>query len=319
MLRTSALTFAIVTAVTSGAIVGTAAMGPTPTDSTSCTCSTIDLDSGSVTLAVLSEGTGSASVSQQISQVNGDARVEIDVDYGETSVGISGETAENGSLVLNVTQDGEVVNESIVVDGAETETVVFRLDSDGVRVNTDEELPSECMCGEIDADVASDVDVESDADLAGDVMDEICDAKPDVQVNVDEDIGVNVGDVREDTNVNAGNVSVNVPMLSLNTGDGGQSAESNQVIQDSGDDHQSQSNVNESGECAKASGGDASISDSASGQSSASSKTAGNVFRIVVSPTDFTGLSGGSGEKGISIGGVLSEWGYGSETGDESN
>lgn len=304
MLRTSALTFAIVTAVTSGAIVGTAATGTNPTDSTSCSCTTIDMEGGSVTLAVVTEGAGSTSVSQQVSQTNGDASVQMDVDYGDTSVEIAGETAENGSLVLDVTRDGET-QESVVVDG-ETETVVFHLSSGGVRVSTDEELPSECTC---DGNVVGE-SVPSGAEVAGDVMDGICDAKSDVEANV--------GDVRKDVNVNAGNVSVNVPIFGSSRGDGDQSAEANQTIE-----NQSRSNAEGndgdassagSDECAKESL-DSGDSATPGRESNADSRVGGNAFRIVVDPTDFPERVGETGERGVSVGGLLS--GFHSGTGDE--
>jgi len=292
-------------------------MGSTPTDGSSCTCSTIDLESGSVTLAVLAEGAETASVSQQVSQVNGDARVHIDINYGGTDVEISGETASNGSLVLSVTRNGEVVDENIVVAGDETDTVVFHLHSDGVSVSTDEEVPSECTCGQIDVNVSSGVDVGSEADIAKDVGDQICDVTSDIQVNEDEQFGL---DIDNTGNVNAGNVSINVPVLGPSSDS---SSESNQVIDENGDDRQSPSNDKEGNsdkkstqydECVKES---SSSSDSTSLRSSIDPRTGENMFRIVFRPNDFGELSETRDDSStaISVGEILSEWGYGPETG----
>lgn len=242
MRRTFVLAFATVAAVASVAIAGTTAMGLGQTDSTSCTCSTVDLESGSVTLVVLANGTdaGSLSVSQQVSQTNDYVRVRIDAEHDGTSVEIAGETVENGSLVLNVTRNGEVVNENVVVDGSETGAVVFHLESDGVRVSTDEETPPECNCDDVlpdvgDAAVLNDADGSDVADIG---LDAACSAISDIEVNVGEGEKVSVGDVVADTNVNAGNVSLNVPVLSS----GDSSANAEQIIDDN-DVFQSEQNA----------------------------------------------------------------------------
>lgn len=327
MIRTSVLALATVTVVASAAIVGTAAWDPSRTDGTSCTCSTIDLASGPVTLVVLADGTegASTSVSQQVSQVNDRARVRIDVDHGGTSVEIAGETVSNGSLVLNVTRDGEVVNESVVADPDEIGTMTFRLGSDGVDIHTDEERPSECSCDDVDvADVRTDEDGD-DSDVAEDAKDLAEDAKQcssgdsNVDVNVGGEGEVNVGNVAEDTNVSAGNVEVNVPVL----GSGDSEANASQHVNDSGDDFQSQQNADGdtagTTECEESSLGDGHRSGDVSpaDRSTVAGRTGGNVFRVVVQPHDLAGLVRSDESRGISIGGLLSELRSGAEDGSD--
>lgn len=184
MIRTSTLAIAVVVAVASGAIVGTATTDVSRTGDTSCTCSTIDVGSGSVTLVVLANGTGGTSVNQQISQTNGHTQVHIDVEYGETSVKIEGETVTNGSLVLNVTRNGAVVNQSVEVSGDEEQTLVFHVDgNENVRITREDELKTcESVCGLSDG---VNVDVQDDV---GDGV------GTDVEVNVGDEIEVNVSD-----------------------------------------------------------------------------------------------------------------------------
>lgn len=253
------------------------------TGGTSCACSTVDLESGSVTLAVIADGAGSTSVSQRVSQVNGDARVRIDVKYDGTDVEIAGETAANGNLVVNVTRDGEVVNESVEIDAEETDVVAFRLESDGVRIST--EKGTECPCETVD-----DIDV----DVPG----------------------------AEDTNVNVGNVEVNVPGLDR----GDSEAHAHQEIDDSDENFQSQRNAAEGDanatkgtECGESPSGDEqpSADISPNDRPASTSGTASNVFRAVVRPNDLAGLAKGDAGREISVGGILSALGH--ETEGESD
>jgi hypothetical protein len=185
MIRKSALVIATVVAMISAAIAGAATTNVSRTDGSSCTCSTIDLESGSVTLAVLTDGDGksSASVSQQVSQVNDHAHVRISIEFGETSVKIEGETAENGSLVLNATRNGEVVNQTVVEDGNGEQTVVFRVDADGnVDITREDDPDCTSACG---IDDGVNVDIKDDLP-DGDGLD--------VEMNVTDGVEVNVSD-----------------------------------------------------------------------------------------------------------------------------
>lgn len=214
MTRTSALILATALVVSVAGAAATAGIGATG-DSTSCTCTSVDLQSGSVDLVVLANRTGGASVSQQIVQ-NGDrVRVTIDLEYDSTSVEIAGETVANGSLVLTVTQDGDVVNDSVVVNGSESDSVVFHVDPDDVRI-TREDVPCERVCEDdvtvddghqpgdgddpsVDVNVGDGVEVNVDADGADspehtecknasveDVRDAAIDHSPDVAIGVNE-------------------------------------------------------------------------------------------------------------------------------------
>lgn len=158
-----------------GAGVGVASEG----DSTACTCTSVDLQSGSVDLVVLADETGGsgASVSQQVIQNGDQARVSIDLEYDSTSVEIAGETVANGSLVLTVTQDGDVVNDSVVVNASESESVVFHVEPDDVRITREDE-PCEQIC----EDDVSVIDGHPVDDGDG----------PSVEVNVGDGVDVNV-------------------------------------------------------------------------------------------------------------------------------
>jgi hypothetical protein len=96
-----------------------------------------DFMSNSADIVVLVTGRSSAGISQEVVQSNDRSRVDINVEFDEESVAISGETVENGSLVLNVTLDGTVVNESVVVNGND-EQLVFHVDSNGIRVDVND-------------------------------------------------------------------------------------------------------------------------------------------------------------------------------------
>lgn len=293
MIRTFALAIATVV-VTSAAIAGSAATNVSRTDGTSCTCSTVDLEGESVTLVVLANETGS--ISQQVSQTNDDVRVRIDVKHGDTSVEIAGETAENGTLVFDVTRNGEVVNESVVADANEIGTIVFHLEPDAVRISTAEEAPSECPCEDIanrlDDGAARNVDSADGCSVASDIVE-----------NVNE--RVSVGGVAEDTNVNAGNISVSLPGPSSDDGD--------QVIEDDGDRFQSQRSdveVNLEG-CANASSDDSSDIAPPTRPSDATD-TGGNVYRVAIRSNDLAGLEGGVPD--VSLGGIVSLFDNGEST-----
>ena len=128
------------------AVSGTTAMdssdsGTTTMDNsdqrTSCTKTSVNLGSqgsgdanlsSSVNLVVLVTGSSSVSTSQQIVQFNGQTEVDIDVDYGDESLRISGETVENGSLVLNVTRNNTMFNETVVVNSSDDRDLVIHVD-----------------------------------------------------------------------------------------------------------------------------------------------------------------------------------------------
>lgn len=295
-------TFATV-AVISAAIAGTVVTETGQTSS--CACSTVNLESGNVTLAVLAEGTetGDLSVSQRVTRTNGHAHVRIDAKHDDTAVKIAGETDENGDLVLNVTRNGEVVNDSVVVDASEVETVTFRLEPDGVRITTGEESPSECSCEGL-ADVVlsgGDSGVSTSLDLSG-----LCGLASNVAANVTG------GDPVVDRNVNAGNVAVNVG----DADSGDSAAVASQVIEDVGDQFPSRQNSSRSdggatGACPNASSADDSSTD-ISPPPRSSPNTAGvgtNVFRVAIQSSDIVGLGSGDGDRRVSLGGLLSTLG----------
>lgn len=170
MIRTFALALVAAVVVTSGAIVGTGATNAGRTDGTSCSCSTVDLESGSATLVVLADGSGS--VSQQITQSDGHTRVRTDVESGDASVKIEGETVANGSLLLNVTRNGEVVNRSVEVKG--NQTLAFHVEDGNVRVTREDGSETcESACGLSEG--VTDIDI---GDSLGDLGD------TDIEVNV---------------------------------------------------------------------------------------------------------------------------------------
>jgi len=263
MTRTLTLTLATVAVVTSAAMTGLVVTDANRTENRTCSCSTVDLESGSVTLAVLSNGTESTSVSQQVSQVNDHTRVRLEVAHGDTSVEIAGETVANGSLVLNVTRDGEVVTENVVANASET--LVFRLESDGVRITKDESDQSACPCESVEVDdeadgVSSDVEIGSgDTAGHGEANDDSC--------------VVNVGD--GDIEIDVGNG------IELNLGDEIPDAEGSET-------------------CANPSMDDSGAADiPRADRTPVNSLTDRDVFRVVVHPNRITGLAGGIASRAV--------------------
>lgn len=152
--------------------------------STACACTTVHGGNQStpVTVAVIVNGSGasSANVDQQTVQSDGRIRVDISIRYGDETTTISGKSAENGSLVFNVTRNGTVVNESLVVDSSENQRVVFHVDSDNDDIRITRGNTSSCPC-----------DVNGNGILGENVFGED-DAGGGVQVSVNEDDGVEV-------------------------------------------------------------------------------------------------------------------------------
>lgn len=179
--------------ILAAAVGSTVAMvGPNHVDSNqyACTSTTVDLRSppdfmsNSVELVVLVNGSSSASISQQVVQSNDRTEVDIDVEYDDGSVAISGETVENGSLVLSVTRDGTVVNESVVVNGS-TEQVVFHLDKNGDVHISRKENSSDCLCNADSAESEVNVDADGIEVDIGDADDTDADHETDGGRNVD--------------------------------------------------------------------------------------------------------------------------------------
>jgi hypothetical protein len=264
-------TVAIVALVTSAAVVGTAAMEGNQSD-VSCSCATVDLESGSVTLVVLTEGIESSSVSQRVSQTNGQVDVSIDVEYGETAVEIAGETAPNGSLVLNATRNGEIVNETVISDASETGVVAFRIGPDGIKVDATDETPSACRCEAADGIAGSDAER---GDGGG-------------------------GDV----NVNAGNVEVNVPVLES----GNSSASSEQIIRDGSGSRSDDANGSNDDCEAERLDGDSRVDASRSDRSSNASGSAVNELRVVIQSNGVAGLRTVGCDRDTALGSVATEF-----------
>lgn len=105
------------------------------TNNYSCARTSVQLstdgDSNNVDIVVLVDGNSSTSISQQIVQSNARSEVDIDVAYGDRTLTISGETVENGNLVLKATRNGTVLNESIVVGSSDDRALMFRVDKNG--------------------------------------------------------------------------------------------------------------------------------------------------------------------------------------------
>lgn len=178
-------------AVVAAAVAGTAAVVGS-NQSTTCAKTSVDLgsqgsgdddSSSSVNLVVIANGSGtsSVSVSQRVVQSDGRSEVDIDVEYGDQSLTITGETVENGSLVLNATRNDTVLNESIVVNGSDDRDVVVRIDGNGdLRISREDE-PGGCACdaslvdfgvtvGTDDDDAGNETDGGREIDCSGSVV-----------------------------------------------------------------------------------------------------------------------------------------------------
>lgn len=146
--NTILLITSLVVVSTAVAGIATARSGATSNNSTSCTCATIDIGSDSLRLVVLVEGNdGGVSTSQQVLQLEDRTRINVNTEFGDESLDISGEDTENGSLAFDVTHNGTEVEEDLVVVPAETEYLVFRVGGETpVSIERTASAPDECRC-----------------------------------------------------------------------------------------------------------------------------------------------------------------------------
>ena len=128
--------------------VAAALTDPSPRSNDAHTCATLNLGSDRLLLVVaIEEADGGVSSSQQILQTDDRTRVTITVEFGDESLAVSGESTGNGTLALDVAQNGTVV-EDFVVSPAETDGVVFRVDGDRtVRVERNATAAETWECG----------------------------------------------------------------------------------------------------------------------------------------------------------------------------
>lgn len=143
MIRQSAVVLVLSTVVFAAVVSGVVVVNG-QNQNAACTCTTFRGDSAQTStanLAVVVDGShSSVSTNQRTVQSDGRTRVHVVVRFDGESITVSGETAENGTLVFNVTRNGTPVNESVVLRSSENRTLVVRVNRDGaVRITRNDE------------------------------------------------------------------------------------------------------------------------------------------------------------------------------------